>query len=795
MKKIIFIATNWGPKHGGINSLNYDICKNLGFSILRKDLLIDCVVSNATNEDILEAKKFNINLISLELDIQFDTSKAIIEKIEKIVTDSNVQFYWVVGHDIFTSTHAKLIKIAIEANTKNRCINVSIHHMDYSAYEGFRKRPNEEITAKIKSQKSILNSADIVIGIGPKLYNSAKNKVRKKEIKIYELLPGMQEIESASIIGSNDLKAITFGRYDRETDIIKQISLVAAGFGEARNLYIDAIGRDATLTIVGITKNNQQAEANELRDILGSYAKRQSAINCFPYTENRQELYGELQGNHVCLMLSVHDGFGLVGLESIAAEVPLILSKNTGLYLLIENCFGKQGLENVIAIDIRGDYTGKLNRSDIKEVAERLKDVANFKDAYKLKAKKLKKLFSRKGYTWESTIKKFLSYLRISDSNKVAGLSSPSFQLNVNLDNLPITDNRIFGRTNVFKKINDLWLSNELNILEIIADGGIGKTALINHWLSNFVLKKYVKLNNIRYIFGWSFYEQGYNDNFVSADLFINSALSFFEKKSVELSSSEKAKRLAKLILKSKSLLILDGLEPLQFPPNDSNYGKLKDESIAILLREISLNRNPHNSLCIITSRIPVYDLKSYENSLIHVELLKELDPLSGVEGFRQLHTNINRSNRKFVASPENLYAFLNKTKALPRINLLVDIYNYVSIKYGLALGAHDLSKIAGNVTLRLTTGNEKFVPLGQIEPKPIPQGDYSYIDDSNEIICHLEVRQVEKTKITLDTTNAFYIVQGNQNTSDEYLNEATMELISLIKHYCGGGELMLTRF
>jgi DNA/RNA-binding domain of Phe-tRNA-synthetase-like protein len=132
---------------------------------------------------------------------------------------------------------------------------------------------------------------------------------------------------------------------------------------------------------------------------------------------------------------------------------------------------------------------------------------------------------------------------------------------------------------------------------------------------------------------------------------------------------------------------------------------------------------------------------------------------------------------------------FLISKRTIPRINLLVDIYNLISIKYGLALGAHDLSKIDGNVTLRLTRGDEIFFPLGQSDPKLIPKGDYSYIDDSNEIICHLEVRQVEKTKITLNTSDAFFIVQGNENTSDDYLNLATQDLINLIKENCGGKE------
>jgi len=160
-------------------------------------------------------------------------------------------------------------------------------------------------------------------------------------------------------------------------------------------------------------------------------------------------------------------------------------------------------------------------------------------------------------------------------------------------------------------------------------------------------------------------------------------------------------------------------------------------------------------------------------------------DPL--IRGFRQLHDAVGVSNRKNISAPENLYKLLEKKHDIPRINLLVDIYNTVSIKYRLALGAHDWDKVDGNVNLRFTNGTEKFIPLGESEPKTVGVGQYSYIDDSNEIICYLDVRQIEKTKVTLDTKNVFLVVQGNGSTPFPYIENAVKELVQLIKEYCGG--------
>ena len=138
-------------------------------------------------------------------------------------------------------------------------------------------------------------------------------------------------------------------------------------------------------------------------------------------------------------------------------------------------------------------------------------------------------------------------------------------------------------------------------------------------------------------------------------------------------------------------------------------------------------------------------------------------DPV--LAGFRELHTKVGRSNKRFVSSPENLVGMFLRNGTIPSINLVVDIYNLVSLESRLALGAHDISKIDGNITLKITNGTEKFLPLGKTESEIVPSGEYSYVDDSNEVICRLEYRQVEKTKVTLDTRDCFFIIQGNAAT------------------------------
>lgn len=164
------------------------------------------------------------------------------------------------------------------------------------------------------------------------------------------------------------------------------------------------------------------------------------------------------------------------------------------------------------------------------------------------------------------------------------------------------------------------------------------------------------------------------------------------------------------------------------------------------------------------------------------------------LQGFRDLHTKVGRSNRDYPASPEVLLRLFLERGRFPRINSIVDIYNFISLKTQLALGAHDVEHIDGNVTLRLTKGDETFLPLGKTEKVTVPVGEYAYCDDGNNIICRLEVLQVEPTKITLEAQNIFLIIQGNTNSENTYIQNATQELVDLLVKYCGGEYKLLNK-
>ena len=182
------------------------------------------------------------------------------------------------------------------------------------------------------------------------------------------------------------------------------------------------------------------------------------------------------------------------------------------------------------------------------------------------------------------------------------------------------------------------------------------------------------------------------------------------------------------------------------------------------------------------------YDIDLEDSIYSYYKKFYKSYPINNLErdrniiGYRLLHNKIGITDKSIIASPESLIKLLFKYKSIKPINTIVDIYNYVSIKNKISIGGHDLDSIFGNVRLCFTQGNETFIPMGGKSPKVISEKHYCYMDDSDEIICWLDCRQCEKTKISTRTKNCLFIIQGHSEIPEQKLLSTAEELQRLIQ-------------
>lgn len=147
---------------------------------------------------------------------------------------------------------------------------------------------------------------------------------------------------------------------------------------------------------------------------------------------------------------------------------------------------------------------------------------------------------------------------------------------------------------------------------------------------------------------------------------------------------------------------------------------------------------------------------------------------------------------RKLQPSCERLVQLVLKRGAIPAINNLVDTYNLVSLRWNCSLGAHDLDRLVPPVRLRFLNGDETFIPLGSREPEPFGRGEFGYVDAGNRLICRLDVRQADFSKITSETANVLLIVGATRALDAADVDRILAEAVDRITEACGGhGEIL----
>ncbi|MGC2576100.1 MAG: serine/threonine-protein kinase, partial [Terrimicrobiaceae bacterium] len=201
----------------------------------------------------------------------------------------------------------------------------------------------------------------------------------------------------------------------------------------------------------------------------------------------------------------------------------------------------------------------------------------------------------------------------------------------ISIARLPVTGSDLFGREEDIAFLDDAWANPDVNVVAIVAWAGVGKSTLINHWLRGMAAEHY---RAAELVFGWSFYRQGSSGGTSSADEFLDAALTWFGDPDPRIGTAwEKGERLAKLISHRRTLLVLDGLEPLQNPPGPQE-GRLREPSLQALLKELAAF---NTGLCVITTRLPVADIADHERTSAPRRELEHLSSDAGGKLLRAL--------------------------------------------------------------------------------------------------------------------------------------------------------------
>jgi DNA/RNA-binding domain of Phe-tRNA-synthetase-like protein len=138
-------------------------------------------------------------------------------------------------------------------------------------------------------------------------------------------------------------------------------------------------------------------------------------------------------------------------------------------------------------------------------------------------------------------------------------------------------------------------------------------------------------------------------------------------------------------------------------------------------------------------------------------------------------------------SSIEALLKRVENGKGVGSINPLVDIYNAVSLQYGLPCGGEDLDTFQGDLRLTMTQGNDPFLALGDEEYDNTLPGEICYLDKMGAVCRCLNWRDGQRTMLTENTKNAFLVMESVDPERSEHLREA-LEVLAVWTQKCLGG-------
>jgi len=118
----------------------------------------------------------------------------------------------------------------------------------------------------------------------------------------------------------------------------------------------------------------------------------------------------------------------------------------------------------------------------------------------------------------------------------------------------------------------------------------------------------------------------------------------------------------------------------------------------------------------------------------------------SNILAWRQAYKKFGSDPHKYRCSIESLVRRILKGDSIPNINKLVDIYNYISVKYVVPVGGEDSDLIIGELKLSIADGDEQFIRLNGTENDPPLSGEVIYKDEKGEYVEDgIGVKQIEQ--------------------------------------------------
>lgn len=118
--------------------------------------------------------------------------------------------------------------------------------------------------------------------------------------------------------------------------------------------------------------------------------------------------------------------------------------------------------------------------------------------------------------------------------------------------------------------------------------------------------------------------------------------------------------------------------------------------------------------------------------------------------------------------------------RALPQINTIVDINNYVSLASGFAIGCYDVSHTAGKMMARRGNPSEQYVPIGKAA---VDAANRLVLADAQGIFGS-PTADSQRTMVTPATSHVLFVIFGFESPQTS-VTRAVEQVAELLAQFC----------
>ena len=306
--RVTILASEWGSSKGGLSTINRELAIQLAkFSFVD----VTFFLPKCSDEDKKAAASHSVSILTaLEL-------PGFPDELDWLsFPPQDLRIDVVVGHGVRLGRHAQVI------HNSHKCKWVQIVHTDPEELGMFKCYENPVSTGEQKHhiEVKLCQMADFVVGIGPKLSETFCRYLSWCKEDVFSFTPGIfadfSSVQAVSV-KRKQCSVLVFGRGDAEDFELKGYDIGARSV---------AALSDTLLYFVGAPDRKHEEIAKRFVD-LGIPASR---LKVRGYVDSREDLKRLFCEVDLVLMPSRTEGFGLTGLETLSAGLPVLVSKNSG---------------------------------------------------------------------------------------------------------------------------------------------------------------------------------------------------------------------------------------------------------------------------------------------------------------------------------------------------------------------------------------------------------------------------------------------------------------------------------